>query len=301
MNRIGIILGIIVVAFGIVGFSSVFTVYQTEQALVLQFGEPKKVIRDPGLQFKTPFVQNVIYYDKRVLDLDPAAEEIIAGDAKRIVADTYTRYRIADPLRFYQTVRTEAGVRIQLTRLVNSATRAVVGRFPLQALLSEQRIRIMAEIQQRVNREAQSLGIEVIDVRIRRADLPKENSEAIYARMRSERQREAKEFRAQGAEIADRIHAEADRDRTVILAEARRQAEQLRGEGDAEAQAIYNKAYGGDARPFYEFYRRMQAFRETFSSGDTSLVLSPDSEFFRYFNQLGGFTDRPGGATKEKR
>lgn len=298
MKRTGIIAGIIALAVVIAAFSSMFTVHQTEQALVLQFGEPKRVIREPGLKFKVPFVQNVTFYDQRVLDLDPASEEIIAADAKRIVADTYTRYRISDPLRFFQTVRTEAGLRIQLTRLVNAATRAVVGRFPLQALLSEQRIRIMAEIQERVNREAQQLGIEVMDVRLRRADLPQANSEAIYARMRSEREQEAREFRAQGAEIADRIRAEADRDRTVIVAEARREAEKLRGEGDGEAQAIYNKAYGGSATEFYEFYRRMQAFRETFSSGEASLVLSPDSEFFRYFNELGGFGDRPGGVPR---
>ncbi len=296
-NRIGMILGIVVVALGVVGFSSVFVVHQTEQALVLQFGEPKRVVREPGLKFKMPFLQNVIYYDLRLLDLDPTAEEIIAGDAKRVVADTYTRYRVVDPLRFFQTVRNEAGLRIQLGRLVNAATRAVVGRFPLQALLSEQRVRIMEEILERVNREARQLGIEVVDVRIRRADLPQANSEAIYARMRSEREREAREFRAQGAEIGDRIRAEADRDRTVILAEARRESEQLRGEGDATAQAIYNKAYGGQATEFYEFYRRMQAFQETFARGETSLVLSPDSEFFRYFNQLGGF-DGAGATAK---
>lgn len=301
MNRIAMILGIAVIVLGVVAFSSMFVVRQTEQALVLQFGEPIRVVREPGLKFKIPFVQNVVYYDLRLMDLDPASEEIIAGDSKRVVADTYTRYRIVDPLRFFQTVRNEAGVRIQLSRLVNAATRAVVGRFPLAALLSEQRVRIMAEIQERVNREAKPLGIEIVDVRIRRADLPQANSEAIYARMRSEREREAKEFRAQGAEAGARIRAEADRERAVILAEARRTAEQLRGQGDGEAQAIYNKAYGGEAREFYEFYRRMQAFRETFSSGDSTLVLSPDSEFFRYFNEIDGFDGRGEGAAKGRR
>ncbi|HEX9809211.1 MAG TPA: protease modulator HflC [Alphaproteobacteria bacterium] len=293
MNRALTVIGVAVVAVGIVAFSTMFTVHQTEQALVLQFGEPIRVIREPGLKFKIPFAQNVVTFDRRVLDLDPEAEEIIAADAKRVVADSYTRYRIVDPLKFYQTTGNEAGLQVRLGRMVNSAMRAVVGRFPLSALLTEQRVRIMAEIQQRVNREAQQFGIELVDVRIRRADLPQANSEAIYARMRSEREREAKEFRAQGAEAADRIRAEADRDRTILLAEARQKAEELRGEGDGEAQAIYNTAYGGEATEFYEFYRRMQAFKETFASGDASLVLSPDSEFFRYFSDFPGARAKP--------
>jgi membrane protease subunit HflC len=293
MNRALTVIGVAVVAVGIVAFSTMFTVHQTEQALVLQFGEPIRVIREPGLKFKIPFAQNVVTFDRRVLDLDPEAEEIIAADAKRVVADSYTRYRIVDPLKFYQTTGNEAGLQVRLGRMVNSAMRAVVGRFPLSALLTEQRVRIMAEIQQRVNREARQFGIELVDVRIRRADLPQANSEAIYARMRSEREREAKEFRAQGAEAADRIRAEADRDRTILLAEARQKAEELRGEGDGEAQAIYNTAYGGEATEFYEFYRRMQAFKETFASGDASLVLSPDSEFFRYFSDFPGARAKP--------
>jgi len=293
MNRALTVIGVAVVAVGIVAFSTMFTVHQTEQALVLQFGEPIRMIREPGLKFKIPFAQNVVTFDRRVLDLDPEAEEIIAADAKRVVADSYTRYRIVDPLKFYQTTGNEAGLQVRLGRMVNSAMRAVVGRFPLSALLTEQRVRIMAEIQQRVNREARQFGIELVDVRIRRADLPQANSEAIYARMRSEREREAKEFRAQGAEAADRIRAEADRDRTILLAEARQKAEELRGEGDGEAQAIYNTAYGGEATEFYEFYRRMQAFKETFASGDASLVLSPDSEFFRYFSDFPGARAKP--------
>jgi len=293
MNRALTVIGVAVVAVGIVAFSTMFMVHQTEQALVLQFGEPIRVIREPGLKFKIPFAQNVVTFDRRVLDLDPEAEEIIAADAKRVVADSYTRYRIVDPLKFYQTTGNEAGLQVRLGRMVNSAMRAVVGRFPLSALLTEQRVRIMAEIQQRVNREARQFGIELVDVRIRRADLPQANSEAIYARMRSEREREAKEFRAQGAEAADRIRAEADRDRTILLAEARQKAEELRGEGDGEAQAIYNTAYGGEATEFYEFYRRMQAFKETFASGDASLVLSPDSEFFRYFSDFPGARAKP--------
>lgn len=288
MNRIATVLGVIVAALVIVGLSSVFVVHQTEQALVLQLGEPKRVISEPGLKFKLPFMQNVVTYDRRVLDLDPAAEELIAADKKRIVADSYARYRITDPLKFYQAVGTEAGLRLRLGRVINASMRSVIGRYTLAALLTEQRVKIMAEIQERVNTEAKQFGINVIDVRIRRADLPQANSEAIYNRMKAERERDAKEARAQGAEVAQRIRAEADRDRTVLLAEAQKSAEELRGEGDGEAQAVYNAAYGGQATEFYEFYRRMQAFRETFAAGDSSLVLSPDSEFFRYFNDLSG-------------
>ncbi len=290
MNRAATILGIIVVALGIVAFSSVYTVRQTEQALVLQFGEPKRVVTEPGLHFKIPFVQNVVSYDRRVLDLDPSAQEMIAGDKKRIVADAYARYKIVNPLKFYQSVGNEAGLRVRLGRVINASMRSVIGDFSLSALLTEQRVRIMSEIKNRVNGEAQQFGINVIDVRIRRADLPPANSEAIYNRMKSERVRDAKQLRAEGAEIAQRIRAEADRDRTVLLANAQRQAAELRGEGDGEAQAVYNKAYGGDATEFYEFYRRMQAFRAAFANGDTSLVLSPDSEFFRYFNDLNAKT-----------
>lgn len=288
MNRAFAILGVIVLAIGIVAFSSMFTVHQTEQALVLQFGEPKRVVTEPGLKFKIPFVQNVVFYDSRVLDLDPAAEEMIAADKKRIVADSYARYRIVDPLKFFQAVGTEAGLRQRLGQIINASMRSVIGSYSLPALLTEQRVKIMAEIQQRVNSEASQFGINVIDVRIRRADLPQANSEAIYNRMKSEREREAKETRAEGAEVAQRIRAAADRDRTVLLAEADKRSQELRGEGDGLAQSVYNQAYGGDATEFYEFYRRMQAFKETFASGDANLVLSPDSEFFRYFNDFPG-------------
>lgn len=288
MNRLATILGVVILALAITGFSSVFMVHQTEQALVLQFGDPKRVITEPGLKFKIPFMQNVVTYDRRVLDLDPAAEEMIAADKKRIVADSYARYKITDPLKFYQAVGTEAGLRQRLGRIINASMRSVIGSYSLAALLTEQRVRIMSEIQSRVNSEALQFGVNVIDVRIRRADLPQANSEAIFNRMKAERERDAKEARAEGAEIGQRIRADADRDRTILLAEAQKRAEELRGEGDGEAQAIYNAAYGGDATEFYEFYRRMQAFRETFSSGDASFVLSPDSEFFRYFNEFPG-------------
>lgn len=293
MNRVVTFLGVVVIALAVVGFSSIFIVHQTEQALVLQFGEPKRVVTEPGLKFKLPFMQNVVFYDRRVLDLDPAAEEMIAADKRRIVADSYARYRITDPLKFYQAVGTEQGLVQRLGRVINASMRSVIGNYTLAALLTEQRARIMGEIQTRVNNEATQFGINVIDVRIRRVDLPQANSEAIFNRMKAERERDAKEARAEGAEIGQRIRSEADRDRTVLLAEAQKRAEELRGEGDGEAQAVYNAAYGGEATEFYEFYRRMQAFRETFASGDSSLVLSPDSEFFRYFNELPGAAREP--------
>ena len=288
MNRTLAIIGVLVIGLGVVAMSTLYTVHQTEQALVLQFGKPVDVVTDPGLKYKWPFVQNVITYDRRVLDLDPAAEEMIASDKKRIVADSYVRYKITDPLKFFQTVGTEASLRVRLGRIINASMRSVIGNYSLPALLTVQRVKIMAEIQDRVNEEAAQFGIEVIDVRIRRADLPQENSEAIYARMKSEREREAKENRAEGAEIGQRIRAEAERDRTVLLAEAQKQAQELRGEGDGLATSIANKAYGGEARPFYEFYRSMQAYKESLVTGEATFVLSPDSDFFRFLGDSEG-------------
>ena len=288
MNRTLAIIGILVIALGVVAMSAVYTVHQTEQALVLQFGKPVRVDSEPGLKFKTPFVQNVIPYDRRVLDLDPPAEEMIAADKKRIVADAYARYKITDPLKFFQTVSTEAGLRVRLGRIINASMRSVIGNYSLPALLTIERIKIMAEIKDRVNQAAEPFGIEVIDVRIRRADLPQENSEAIYARMKSEREREAKENRAEGAEIGQRIRAEAERDRTVLLAEAQKSAQELRGEGDGLATSIANKAYGGEARPFYEFYRSMLAYKESLVKGEATFVLSPNSDFFRFLTDSMG-------------
>ncbi|MCZ6886215.1 MAG: protease modulator HflC [Alphaproteobacteria bacterium] len=288
MNRTLAIIGIIVIGLGIVGMSSLYTVHQTEQALVLQFGKPVRVVDEPGLKFKTPFVQNVVIYDRRVLDLDPAAEEMIASDKKRIVADSYARYKITDPLKFFQTVGTEAALRNRLGRIINASMRSVIGNYSLPALLTIQRIKILAEIKDRVNVEAKQFGIEVIDVRIRRADLPQENSEAVYARMKSEREREAKEARAEGAEIGQRIRAGAERDRTVLLAEATKRSEELRGEGDGLATSIANKAYGGEARSFYEFYRSMQAYKDSLVNGETTFILSPDSDYFRFLSDIDG-------------
>ena len=271
------------------GYSAVFTVHQTEQALVLQFGEPIRVIKDPGLNFKLPFVQNVEYFDRRVLDFDPPAEEIIASDQKRLVVDTYTRFRITNPLRFYQTVGNELGIRARLGALVSGSLRRVVGNVTLASLLSAQRAQIMEDIRNQVNQETQAFGIDVVDVRIRHADLPEENSQAIYARMQSERQREAKQARAQGAEIAQGIRARADRDKVIILAEAQKQAQITRGEGDSESVRLYGEAYGKDP-DFFAFYRSMQAYRDALGNGDTTMLLSPNSDFLRYFNDMTGKT-----------
>ena len=267
---------------------SLFTVNQTEQALVLQFGELKRVIKEPGLKAKIPFIQTVVYLDSRVLDLDPPAEEVIASDQKRIVVDAIARYRITDPLKFFQTVGNELGMQARLGRVINGSLRNVIGNYTLLDVLSDRRAAIMAEIKGQVNGEMASFGIDVIDVRIRHADLPQANSEAIFQRMRSERDREAKQARAEGAEIAQRIRARAERERTVILAEAQKTSQIVRGEGDGQSIKIYADAFGKDPQ-FFAFYRSMEAYKKAFGSGDnTSMVLSPDSEFFRYFGNADG-------------
>ena len=278
---------LIVILAAALAYSACFTVHQTEQALVLQFGEPLRVVHEPGLKFKVPFIQNVVYFDRRVLDYDPPAEEVIAADKKRLVVDAYTRFRIVDPLRFYQTVGNEAGVRDRLSAIENGVVRRVIGTVTLSSILSAERAKIMSDISDQVNVEAKEFGIDVIDVRIRHADLPEANNQAIYARMQSERQREAKEYRAQGAESAQRIRAKADKDKIVILAEAQRQAQITRGEGDAESVRIYADAFGKDP-DFFAFYRSMEAYRDALGNGDTTMVLAPNSDFLRYFNDLSG-------------
>jgi len=283
--------GVLIALAIVLGYSSVFIVRQTELALVLQLGEPIRVVREPGLKFKIPFLQNVEYFDRRVLDYDPPAEEVIAADQKRIVVDAYTRFKIVDPLRFYQTVGSELGVRNRLGALVNASLRRVIGNVTLASILSTERAAIMENISKQVNKEARDFGIDVVDVRIRHADLPEANNQAIYARMQSEREREAKEFRAQGAELAQRIRARADREKVVILAEAQRQAQITRGEGDAESVRIYAEAYDKD-RDFFAFYRSMQAYRDALGDGDTTMVLAPDSDFFQFFNVISGKTGK---------
>jgi len=282
-----IAVAIVLIAIGILLDSSLFIVDQTESALVLQFGRPVKVVSNPGLEFKIPFVQNVVYFDKRLLDVEPPPEEVIAADQKRLVVDSYTRYRIVDPLLFYQTVGGEEAVRTRLTAMVSSSLRQVVGKVPLSALLSAQRADIMHLIRDDVRIAAKPFGIDVVDTRIRRADLPPQNSEAIYARMNSERQQQAALYRGEGAQAAQTVRANADREVTVILADAQRDAQQLRGDGDAAATGIYAKAYGQD-KDFFAFYRSLEAYRNTLSGHNTTFILSPDSSFFRFFNSATG-------------
>lgn len=294
MNRRTLaLLGIIVLLAGIIAFSALFTVHQTQQALVLQFGEPKRVVRDSGLHAKLPFIQNVVFLDKRMLSYDGSGEEVIASDRKRLVVDSFLRYRIDDPLRFYQTVGNEAVARQRLNALLTSSLRQVIGTVPLQSVLTGERAQLMSQIAQRVNAEAKDLGISIADVRIKRADLPEANNQAIYARMKTEREREAREFRAQGAEISQRIRSRADREKTVLLAEAQKQAQILRGEGDGNAIRIFAEAFGTDI-DFFTFYRSMQAYRESLGGEDTTMVLSPDSDFFRYFGSMVGEGNQPG-------
>ncbi|MBM3485234.1 MAG: protease modulator HflC [Alphaproteobacteria bacterium] len=285
-NRLTII-GIIVIVLGVILFSSLFTVYQTQQVLVLQFGEPKRVIREPGLNFKFPFIQNVVYYDKRILDLEPPLETVILSDQKRLEVDSYLRYRIRDPLRFNQTLGTEEIARSRLGALLNSGLRRQLGGVTLSDVLGDARIRVMAGVKRDLEQEASNFGIDIVDVRIRRADLPDQAAMSIYARMRSERERKARDERAQGFERSQQIRSAADRERTVILAEARKQAEILRGEGERDANQIWASAFGRDPQ-FFRFYRSMQAYREALGNDDTTMVMSPDSDFFRYFGSITG-------------
>jgi membrane protease subunit HflC len=288
MNR-GILigLGVILVATFIIASGSLFTVHQANQALVLQFGEPRQVVTEPGLHMKLPFVQDVIYFDRRVLEFDAPKEEIIASDQKRLVVDAFARYKIIDPLLFFQTVNNEAVVRTRLAAIVNASIRQALGGVPLEHIISGERASLMTQIRDIVNAEAKDFGIDIIDVRIKRADLPEANSEAVYLRMQTERQREAKELRAQGAEEAQKITAVADRDKVVIIAEAQKQSQITRGEGDGEAIRIFADAFGKDVE-FFAFYRSMEAYKNALGQSDTTMVLSPDSEFFRFFGDITG-------------
>ena len=276
---------LILIAF--LGINSLFTMNERQQGLVLQFGEPKRVIQNSGLHFKLPLIQNVVRYDIRILEYDLPIEEVIAVDKKRMLIDSFTRFKIIDPLEFYKTVGTESSVRNRLNSNVISSLRRVVGRVTLEELLSEERSNIMENIKVEVNNEASRFGIEVVDVRIRRADLPEANSQAIYERMISERVREAKEFRAKGSEIAQKIRAEADKEKTVILAEATKKSEILRGEGESDAVNIYANAFEQDP-DFYSFYRSMQAYGNVLGEDGTTMILSPDSEFLEFFNNSKG-------------
>jgi membrane protease subunit HflC len=272
------------VVIGVLLFQSIITVREINQAIVLQFGDPKKIITKAGLNFKLPFIQNVVYLDKRVLNLDNPPEEVIASDQKRLIIDAITRFQIVDPLKFYISVGNERVARSRLSTIINSRIRGVLGTQDLATLLSTERTKQMSIIKNDVNEEAKSFGIKIIDVRIKRADLPPANSDAIYKRMQTERQREAKEFRAQGAEIAAKITSTADKDVTVLLANAKKQSEIMKGEGDGQRNKIFADAFGKDPQ-FFAFYRAMQAYETALIGGETSLILSPDSEFFKFFGK----------------
>ena len=282
--KAGKILAGVLVAIGVVAFLSVIIVKEVNQAIILQFGDPKRIIMKPGLNFKIPFIQNVVYLDKRILNLDNDPEEVIAADQKRLIVDAFARFKIVDPLKFYISVGNERVARSRLSTIINSRIRGVLGTQELATLLSTDRARQMQIIQSQVNEEAKNFGINIVDVRIKRADLPPANSEAIYKRMQTEREREAKEFRAQGAEIAQKIRSTADKDVTVILAQANKKSEIMKGEGDGERNKIFANAFGRDPQ-FFAFYRAMQAYEKALIGGETSLVLSPDSEFFKFFGK----------------
>src|SRR5215218_4358970 len=283
--RLGIAGGIIAVLIllaVIVGYGALFTVYQTRQALVVRLGNPVWVVTEPGLNVKLPLIDSVISIDKRILDLESPAQEVIASDQKRLVVDAFARYRIHDPLKFYQTVGSIEGANSRLNTLLISALRRVLGESSFIQVVRDERPQLTQKMREQLDREAQAFGIDVVDLRIRRADLPEQNSQAVFQRMQTERQREAAEFRAQGSQRSQEIRARADRDVTVLVADATSRAEQIRGEGDAERNRIFAEAFGRDT-DFFAFYRSMQAYEAGLKSGDTRMLLKPDSEFFRFF------------------
>jgi membrane protease subunit HflC len=283
LNVAGGVIAVLVFAALVIAYSSLFTVYPTQQALVLRLGKPQAVITDPGLHAKAPFIDTVVYIDRRILDLESPPQEVIASDQKRLVVDAFARYRIQDALRFYQTLGSKQAADSQLAILLNSALRRVLGEASFIQVVRDQRADLMARIRGLIDKEAQGYGIQVVDARIRRADLPEQNSQAVYKRMQTERQREAAEFRAEGNQRAQEIRSRADRQVTVLLADARSKGEQTRGEGDATRNQIFAKAYSQDPE-FFKFYRSMQAYETGFKPADTRFLLKSDSNFFRYFN-----------------
>jgi membrane protease subunit HflC len=287
LNVTGGVLAVLAIAALVVAYSALFTLYPTHQALVLRFGKPQAVITDPGLHVKAPFIDSVVYVDKRILDLEAPAQEVIASDQKRLVVDAFARYRIHDALRFYQSLGSKEAADSQLASLLNSALRRVLGEATFIHVVRDQRADLMARIRELIDQEAESYGIQVVDARIRRADLPEQNSQAVYKRMQTERQREAAEFRAEGAQRAQEIRSRADRQVTVLVADATAKGEQIRGEGDANRNEIFAKAFGQDP-DFFAFYRSMQAYETGLKPGETRLLLKPDTNFFRYFNSPSG-------------
>jgi len=272
---------------GLIAYFTLFTVIEVKNAIVLQFGDPKRVITSPGLNFKIPFIQNVIFIDNRILDIDAPAAEVIAADQKRLIVDAFVKFKIVDVLEFYKAFGNENVARSRISAVVNSRIRGVLGEEPLSAVLSDDRSKLMKQITSLVEAEVNNYGIEIIDVRIKRADLPEANSQAIFRRMQTEREREAKEFRAQGAEIAQRIRSTADKEVTIIKSQAEKKANIVRGEGDGMANKVFAEAFGQDPE-FFAFYRAMQAYAEGLKSSDTTMILSPESEFFRYFADPSG-------------
>jgi modulator of FtsH protease HflC len=283
----GIVTLVVLFLAAIVIYSSLFTVSQTEQALVVRLGRPVDVVSEPGLNFKAPFIDTVISIDKRILDLENPSQEVIASDQKRLVVDAFARYRIKNPLRFYQSIGSIQAANIQLTTLLNAALRRVLGEVTFINVVRDERENLMTRIRDQLDREADQYGIQLVDVRIRRADLPEQNSQAVYKRMQTEREREAQEFRAQGGQKSQEIRSKADREATVIVAEANSTAEQTRGVGDAERNRLFAEAYGRDPE-FFAFYRSMAAYETGLRASDTRFLLRPDSEFFRFFANPAG-------------
>jgi membrane protease subunit HflC len=277
-------------------YSSAFIVHQNEQVLVLRFGEPQPPITTPGLKWKVPFVDTVEYLDKRILDLDTTEQEVTAADQQRMIVDAYARYRITDPLKFYQNIRSEERVRSVVGPLIESEIRRVLGSTTLQDIVKDKRESLMKQIAAQVNKEGNDYGLEVVDVRIKRADLPQENLVKVFDRMKADRVREATELRAQGEAENNRIRANADREVTIIKAEATRKSDTIRGEGEGARNAIFAEAFGRDPE-FFSFYRSMQAYETSLKAGDTRMLLSPDSDFFRYFQNPNGGSTAPGSQT----
>jgi modulator of FtsH protease HflC len=305
MSLTGGAVAVILLILVVVGYGTFFTVDQTSQALVVRLGQPVRIITEPGLNLKVPFIDSVIYIDKRILAIESPAQEVIAASqdksnlgaqaGERVVVDAFARYRITDPLKFYQTIG-PAGANSQLVILLNSTLRQVLGQATLADVVRNKREELMGQMRGQLDQKAQEFGIQIVDVRIRRADLPKQNSDAVYQRMQTERQREAAEFRAEGSQKAQEIRAKADRDVTVIVADANSQAEVIRGQGDAESNAIFAQAYGQDPG-FFAFYRSMRAYEQSLQHGNTNLVLGPESDFFRYFGDPSGRAPVQAGAT----
>ena len=282
MSRGNLIIGIAIVVLGVIALGATFVIREDEQALVLQFGDPRREVKEAGLNFKIPFIQDAVYFDKRVLDFDASAAEVPTLDQKQLVVDSFARYRIVDPLKFYQTVVFEANAEAQLNNIISAALRDAFGQELFTQLMTEKRALLMTGVTKTVDLAARNLGIEVVDVRIKRVDLPEENSQAIFRRMQTQREQEARGIRAEGDKKAREIRADADKQQRVIIAEAKKTSEILRGEGDAVATKLYNEAFGND-RDFFDFYRSLQAMRKGLTGESTSYVGPPRGEFYRFF------------------